>query len=441
MPWTCNVWVSTMEDILVRYENNCIIIWSQKFKSYFCTTSEENESKLKNFLTGNSVDEDFARQCFELGLSGSRRELHSQNPQGLMAPLEYYFDFTAACNLRCTHCYNRFNTGSTTMSHQQIEQIITDMYNSGVMRLHLAGGEPTLFLSHMETYLKTAHKYGIMTSMASNGMFVTDALCEILSRYNIFSITISIESADEEKNAAIRGAGTLAKSIDGIKKLIAYKKAHNATYLVGIKVSYNTSFNEKNFEDLIKLAIELDINVIKFANPERCLFHEQGYYSATAEKYYQNIETVQKLIKKYGRLINITQISSPVNGCLTIGLPGTRGCIGAQELIAIAPNGKITPCLMNDYDLGNIRDYKSITELYRSAKIAQYYEQIRNYDCSGCAFHGQCRGGCQVRKRVEHGKILNKDPLCPLRYRPNLCRSNKIDKTKAFHRICVLHSI
>jgi len=430
-----------MDDILIRYENNRIIIWSQKFKSYFCTTSEKNENKLKAFLTGIDVDEDFARQCSELGLLGSRRELHSQNSQGLMAPLEYYFDFTAACNLRCTHCYNRFNIDSTTMSQQQIEQIITDMYNSGVMRLHLAGGEPTLFLSHLESYLKTAHKYGIMTSMASNGLIVTDALCEVLSRNNLFSITISVESANEEKNASIRGVGTLAKSIAGIEKLIAYKKIHNAPYLVGIKVSYDTSFNEKDFEDLIKLAIELNIDVIKFANPERCLFHEQGYYSSTAEKYYQNIESVQKLVQKYGHIINITQISSPVNGCMTIGLPDVRGCIGAQELIAIAPSGKITPCLMNDYNLGNIRDYKSITDLYRSDKIAQYYEQIRNYDCSNCSFHSQCRGGCQVRKRVEHGKILNKDPLCPLKYRPDLCHSHKIDKTKVFHRICVLHSI
>ena len=28
---------------------------------------------------------------------------------------------------------------------------------------------------------------------------------------------------------------------------------------------------------------------------------------------------------------------------------------------------------------------------------------ISNYDCGDCKYHGQCRGGCQVRKYVEEG--------------------------------------
>ena len=34
-----------------------------------------------------------------------------------------------------------------------IEKNITDMYNSGVMRLHLAGGESTLFPKELNIYV------------------------------------------------------------------------------------------------------------------------------------------------------------------------------------------------------------------------------------------------------------------------------------------------
>ena len=94
-----------------------------------------------------------------------------------------------------------------TMTTAQIERIIVDMYNSGVMRLHLAGGEPTLFPKELDIYMATAKKYGILTSMASNGVSITDKICEILDKNDVMSITISIESANEAENSKIRGKG------------------------------------------------------------------------------------------------------------------------------------------------------------------------------------------------------------------------------------------
>ena len=118
-----------------------------------------------------------------------------------MKSLKILEQFTNVCNLRCVHCYNRENMNTQTMSIEKIEKIITDMYESGVMRLHLAGGEPTLFPKELDAYMGTAKKYGILTSMASNGVVITDEICEILDRNNVMSITISVESANEKENA------------------------------------------------------------------------------------------------------------------------------------------------------------------------------------------------------------------------------------------------
>lgn len=430
-----------MEDVIVRYEANDIIIWSKKKKAYFCSKITEDNMEIDKVLKGNITSGKIYDELKEIGaISNNKKIIKSNRKNRLMAPLEYYFDYTNVCNLRCSHCYNRENMNTKTMTSEQIEKIIVDMYNSGVMRLHLAGGEPTLFPKELDTYLATAKRYGILTSMASNGVSITDKICEILDKNDVMSITISIESANEKENSKIRGKGSLKKSIEGIKKLSKYRKEHNSKYAIGIKVSYDVDIDDREFEDLVKLSKELKIDVLKFANPERCVFHELGYYSKKAQKYYKNMEVIRKLKEKYKDEIFITQISSPVNNCADIGLPDMKGCIGAQELIAINCKGDVTPCLMNNTDLGNIFEVDSIRDLYKSKKMNDYYKKISNYACETCKYHKKCRGGCQVRKIVEYGKIEKNDPICPIKNNIKINIKDTEDNSRLM-KIMVLHSL
>lgn len=432
-----------MEDIIVRHENIGTLIWSKKYKCYFIAKDKRYKQEIKDILAKKKNDGKIYDELKKIGMNGKVKEIFSDNKQELMAPLEYYFDFTNVCNLKCSHCYNRKNMNNTTMSKTQIEKIITDMYQNGIMRLHLAGGEPTLFSEELNTYLATANKYGIVVSMATNGTMITEEICDIIAKNNIMSITISIESAEESKNAKIRGKGNLEKAKNGIRKLIDYREKYNKNYLVGIKVSYDVQMGKEDFEKLIQLALELKIDVLKFANPERCLFHEKGYYSKTKDKYYKNIKIIHELKQKYKDQILITQIASPITNCSNIGLPNMKGCIGAQELIAINAKGNITPCLMNNYNLGNIKDYNSISDVYQSDKIKKYYEKIKNYKCEDCEYHKQCRGGCQVRKIVQYGEIKEVDPLCPKNNKEKIEKltENQKSEFEIFNKVVVVHSL
>lgn len=430
-----------MKDAIIRYEARDIIIWSKKKKAYFCSKAVEDNIEIDKVLKGDITSGKIYEELKEVGaISKNRKEIKSNSKNRLMAPLEYYFDFTNVCNLRCSHCYNRENMNTRTMTTAQIERIIVDMYNSGVMRLHLAGGEPTLFPKELDIYMATAKKYGILTSMASNGVSITDKICEILDKNDVMSITISIESANEAENSKIRGKGNLKRAIEGIKKLSEYRKEHDSKYAIGIKVSYDVDIDEKEFEELIKLSKDLNIDILKFANPERCIFHEQGYYSKKAKKYYRNMEVVRNLREKYKNEIFITQINSPANSCADIGLPNMEGCIGAQELIAINCKGEVTPCLMNDTYLGNIFEVNSIRDLYKSEAMEDYYRKISNYNCKTCQFHEKCRGGCQVRKIVEYGKIEKNDPICPVKNNIKINIKDEKDDSR-LTKIMVLHSL
>ena len=126
---------------------------------------------------------------------------------------------------------------------------------------------------------------------------------------------------------------------------------------------------------------KIKVDLLKLINPERCEFHKIGFYSSVSKKYYNVQKIIRKLQKDYKDKLNITVVNSPVNLYCETGLPNVKGCIGGQELISINPDGNVTPCLMNKYDLGNIFKDKSIENIYKSNKIKDYKKYISDYDC------------------------------------------------------------
>ena len=427
--------------MVIRHEKFSNLIWSDKDKGYFISNDEETDNEVNKILKEKQGNKEIVQELENMGMDKNTIEIFP-NTEYLSAPLEYYFDYTSACNLKCAHCYNRDILNSDTMSEEQIEYIIDDMYKNGVMRLHLAGGEPTLFPKKLRKYMSTAKKYGIVTSMSSNGTTISEEIGDILIENDVISFTVSIESAEEEKNAEIRGKGVLDRSIEGIKKIIKYREEHNGKFNVSIKMSYDVDTTEAEFEKMIDLAKSLKVDILKLINPERCTFHERGYYSKVADKYYKVQEIIRSLKEKYENDINITIVNSPVNLYCTTGLPNMKGCIGGQELIAINPDGSVTPCLMNKYDLGNIFDDKSIKNIYGGNKIKKYKKLISDYSCNDCQYSVQCRGGCQVRKIVEYGKIMSIDPLCPLKHKVEIKEVIKEpQKYKYFKKVNNYHSL
>ena len=136
--------------------------------------------------------------------------------------------------------------------------------------------------------------------------------------------------------------------------------------------------------------------------------------------------------------MQITNISNPILYNFIIGIEENKGCIGAQELLTINPDGRITPCLMNHHLLGNIYEYKSVKEfLANSNRLKEYIAMIENNDCN-CTIQESCRGGCQVRKIVEYGKIYSHDPLCP---KEELTRTKTKIKKEIIRKVNVYHSL
>lgn len=432
-----------MKEIVIRKENYGVLVFNPDKQSYYRIYDEY----LKNIILDGAIKNNFQllkekynKEYYDLGFDKYQVRYIDNTVYGdIFIPLEAYFDYTAKCNKNCAYCYNKKFLGNTTMKPDIVRKIFDDFYKLGIMRIHLAGGEPTIDYYGLKNYIEYGRSLGMVLSMATNGTCLTDRVCDLLTKNDLFSVSISLDSCDEEINDQTRGEGSYKQALKGLKNLYLFKQKNNSDLKICFKPVYYPNLTKDDVQKLIDFSLKNDIDILKFANPERCEEHECGYYGSIKKDYYKTIKLIQSVINdNKNKNIKVTNASNPSLYDFVIGIEENKGCIGAQELITINPDGRITPCLMNHTYLGNIYDYSDILDyLLHSKKLNDYLKKISNYDCSNCNIHPACRGGCQVRKKVEYGEIKNTDPFCPKEHVDHNIEIKKL----VMRKINVFHSL
>lgn len=429
-----------MKRTVIRNETYGLLVFNPYEASYYRIYDENIKNIILNCVNKNDFNELKEKSIKIYNKLNINSPIYINNVElgkKAFVPLEAYFDYTSRCNRSCPYCYNKKFLGNITMEAEMVKKIISDFAELGIMRIHLAGGEPTIDYNGLKNYIEECNRKNMVLSLATNGSFFNDEICDLLTSNELLSVSISIDNALKEKNDITRGKDSYIKIRNGLKKLLEYKEKNNSKTEICFKPVYYPTITREEVNALISLSNDLGIQKLKFANPERCLEHEKGYYGKIKNLYYHTAKMIQECIKENNTNLEITNISNPVLYDLIIGIEENRGCIGAQELITINPDGRITPCLMNHHLLGNIYDYNSVRDfLENSHQLKEYIKLIRSYHCD-CKLEKSCRGGCQVRKIVEYGKIESIDPLCP---REEIMEERKLKK-EIIRKVNVYHSL
>lgn len=409
--------------VSVRMENAGCIIWSPIKHRYFMLSRKYQNSFVRDLLNGIGIMEildrtpDIKDDLISIGVNSSAQIVNNlkKKERPLYAPLEYYFDFTSKCNLRCAECYNIDTWGDTCMDISTIKKIIGEMPSLGIRRVYLAGGEPLSNFEATRAYLDTCYELGITSSIATNGTLLTDEICEYLLTRNLFDISISLDGWNHESSVDIRGRDGFEKAVEGTKKLVKAKQKTQSETEICIKPIIDRQLSDEFYDRMVQLAIDLKVDKLKLINPERSINHPLGYYGIDVDKYYRMNLKILELQKEHRGVIAITNGSNPCNGFGNIGIKGLNGCIGGQELLAINPDGRISPCLMDHTVLGNYYSYGSMRDFLDNCQMIDHYQNDKDeVECHSCAIYSRCRGGCQVRKIVQTGTRTGKDPLCPV---------------------------
>lgn len=362
-----------------------------------------------------------ARSIAEFGLT---------TPQKFSAPLFAVWNFTNRCNLRCKHCYQQ-SVGAAAADELTAEEklaVVDKLGAAYVPMLALAGGEPTVCRDLLPV-LRRARRYGMHTTVATNGVTITEALAGELAAAGVRYVEVSLDSVDPDRHDAFRGVpGMWRRAVRGARIV-----ARTDGLRLGIAMCVHRG-NHHEVRDMIEFAIELGAGCFAHFN---FIPVGRGLKMVSGDITPDQREELLELLSDYmqsGRIGIISTAPQLGRTCLTRAGDDGRtacshagsgsgvkarvvakylgGCGAGRTYICIEPNGDVTPCVYLPHRvMGNLRS-AALGEIFR----AGYYRLLndrtdRLHHCGRCDFANYC-GGCRARSDAYFGRLDAGDPGC-----------------------------
>lgn len=153
----------------------------------------------------------------------------------------------ALCNYLCMFCFDRCLTWKFMKPEGWIP-ILEYLKSIGVIKINLAGGEPTMY-PYLDEIVDLIRSYGFVVSIVSNGSRIdSDFLRKFVGR--ISWIGLSIDSPDEEDEVKI---GRHCKGVDHLAHIKEIsKEARSPGYNVKINITVTRDSWHKDFRPFIE---------------------------------------------------------------------------------------------------------------------------------------------------------------------------------------------
>lgn len=144
------------------------------------------------------------------------------------------------CNQKCLHCYaaGQKEAEVSELSTKEWKDIIDKCYETCIPQVTFTGGEPTRRSDLVELI---AHAKKLVTRLNTNGIGLTEELCESLFRASLDCVQVTFYSYDPFVHNYLVGAKRYDKTLSGIRNAL------NAN----LNVSINTPLCRVN-EDYVK---------------------------------------------------------------------------------------------------------------------------------------------------------------------------------------------
>lgn len=304
-----------------------------------------------------------------------------------------YFHVTSKCNLNCVGCYSYEENRNSIddLSLINVQSILRNIKNAGVMHLIISGGEPMLRtdISDILEYAKHECKFSKI-SLISNGMIPKEKYVSILGLVD--QISISIEGYDEN-SCFIRNG-----SVQAVLKTIRYLSSINAP------VSMIVTLHKKNLQhvaDYIRLSQELHVpfTFSLFTVPQDlecngCALDQSDY------------SQIKAALKEIPLPIMDVPFADALECKVSCGL--------GKTIISVSSSGKVFPCHMLQDKSFCIGDALSDTIVDCIARYNSWnVEQIS--ECNNCDVKYLCGGGCYARRVFCSSNIEEShDPCCEI---------------------------
>lgn len=262
---------------------------------------------------------------------------------------------------------------------------MTKLKQNGILDISISGGEPFIF-NEIYELIDYAVDIGIDVVILSNGTKID--FNHISTLRKIKGIHLSIDGPNEKINDEIRGEGVYNKVLETLDKLFSN----------GIPVIINMVLFNKYFEEY-KLYMETFLNELKdkYGNSVKICFtteilpgrditidkhsmlhtqYLQKFIDSVCKKVYGN----EWLVQKYTEYLNRTFHTD----------------CGYGNVITIDNIGRVYPCSLTYYPIGNIYEETISNFLLKIKDLNENFKVDNLEPCSKCDLKYICGGKCRV---------------------------------------------
>ena len=329
----------------------------------------------------------------------------------LSAPTTAHFAVTHRCPMRCRTCYNQ--AGAETpggLGTTEAKRVLDVLAAMKVFTVAFGGGEPLARPDSFEL-AQYARERGLTPTMTTNGFYVDP---DTAPRCRVFDhIHVSLDGVGETYRA-VRG-------VDG------FEHAARAIGLLRnnrISVGVNCVVSRANFDQLDDLARHLDrcgVKDIIFLRlkPVGRALSDYATLRLTSDQIRDFYPRLVDLTRRYKLRSHVDCAMMPFVYChkpnsRKLRFVGGEGCIGANEIIELSPDGQVNGC---SFSQGSSGKALQLPEYWNTAPA---FERFRDWDehatepCRSCSYLDLCHGGCHAVAEALVGDFYAPDPECPI---------------------------
>lgn len=295
---------------------------------------------------------------------------------------------TDGCNLRCQTCYRKVTeAGPCELSTDRWTNFVSKFAENGGKILTVSGGEP-LTRPDCPEILAAAKQAGLSVVLLTNGTLITKENADAITNA-CDEIQVSIDGPDSETNDAIRGEGSYAKAIAGLKLIglsgcrISIAMTPTPATLPAFKEHLGAFVNwvHKNLGPEVTFRITQRLIEGRNENCTKC--NQDVFRQEVSEMCDSQLE------KGWFDMLDAAAI-----------VPNRRviSCGYAQSFL-VAANGDVFACGFCPYSVGNLkaRSLDCILDRLRGRLELTRVEMLE--PCRECDLRYFCGGHCRLENR------------------------------------------
>lgn len=250
---------------------------------------------------------------------------------------------SSVCNFKCKFCFAEGeNKNTRTLDLEYIKKILKISKEFGIKNVKLTGGEPLLY-PHLEELLAFIQaerfKYSDITTNVS---LLDDKMINLLNKYSVYALTLSLSTFDADKYAKITGYNEFEKIINNI---INAKSKFNGHLRIN-SVVFDENFKLDEYKKIIKFCIENSLG-LRIVEPTTVKDLDITYNHAAFNEVKTYLKNTYRFLKSQCESVEYYFYDKQKYITVMNSLCDNRLCNVCRDYmyIRLSSDGKLKPCL------------------------------------------------------------------------------------------------